>query len=161
MALSSLQMLQIHPWHQTQCCFLQDATDGTCKGWCSLKSFCAAFYWGFFYWNILLHYAENGDMNTPQTPSPWRHWRKYWSYWINLKCKQMDINVLESWIFQCGFFFWWCMQYFGILVLIFFRTLWKCQYFTVMEIHISDGFSILILALLDELTWIYIVLVSK
>lgn len=91
MALSSLQMLQTHPWHQTQC--LQRMTPFEIFVCCILMS---------FYRNILLDNAENGDMNTRQTPSPWRHWRKYWSYWINLKCKQMDINASESWKFQCG-----------------------------------------------------------
>lgn len=90
-----------------------------------------------FYWNV----SENGDMKTPQTPPPWRHWKKYWSHWINSKHKQMDINVLESWIFQYGGCFMMMSKcsILGLWFLFFQNSLMKSQYFTVMKIHFSDG----------------------
>lgn len=44
-------------------------------------------------WKLLkLHLPEDIERNTDHTESIW-------------KCKEMDINVLESWIFQYGGFF--------------------------------------------------------
>lgn len=136
MALSSLQMLEIHAWLQSQCCFLQDAINETCKD-DAFWNHCVLHFNEFFYWNV----SENGDMKTPQTPPPWRHWRKHWSHWINLKYKQVDINVLESWIFQCGGFFLMMSKcnILGFWFLFFQNSFMKSQYFTVMKIHFSDG----------------------